>query len=163
MVATVSAEKNELSRFHMGIRGSVTISDMSRTGTSLVFPSGGIAADFKIAPIPLYLETGLYYMNKGYSTARVNVSDHSLVMPLLASYHIAVRSDKKMSIQPFCGPFVSYGFNSEEVDYGVRVGCGWNFGRLYANAGYDFGLRDFKEGYCNAAFITIGFNWAGAK
>ena len=27
---------------------------------------GGFAVDFKVAPIPLYLESGLYYVNRGY-------------------------------------------------------------------------------------------------
>lgn len=111
----------------------------------------------------MYLETGLYYINRGVKGESNGYycedDDHGMMMPLLASYHLYFTDN--MSIQPFVGPYIGYGFDSERVDYGIRTGIGWNFGRLYANAGYDFGFE--VDGYKNnTVFVTIGFNFGGS-
>lgn len=167
-----SSSDDEMSRFHMGIRGGLTVNTIGEAD-ALAFPYGGIAMDFKVAPIPIYVESGVYYMNKGYTTDGGNAShDHSILVPVLASYHVPVLSGNKMSVQPFAGGYVSYNFDTEKEDYGVRIGCGWNYGRLYANVGYDIGVKpyevhvsryDTKDYFNNTLFVTIGFNWAGAK
>lgn len=65
---TVNAQLlSEKPRVHLGIRGGVSASSYSGDGIkSKIFPMGGFAVDFKVAPIPLYLESGLYYVNRGY-------------------------------------------------------------------------------------------------
>ena len=65
---TVNAQLlSEKPRVHFGIRGGVSASSYSGDGIkSKIFPMGGFAVDFKVAPIPLYLESGLYYVNRGY-------------------------------------------------------------------------------------------------
>lgn len=169
-------ENLEYPRAHFGIRGQFTSS--SFTGyDALPFAGGGLAADFRIAPIPLYLETGLYYAQKGYKYESYYDEDeketwdnHSVLMPLLVSYHLYFTDN--LSIQPFTGAYVSYGFNAEEVDYGLRFGCGFNFGRLYANVGYDLGLKNYESYDYHAGetkdlksgmlFLTVGFNFAGS-
>lgn len=159
----------EYPKGHFGIRGAFTSNTVSGddiSGESYPFASAGLAADFRIASIPLYLETGLYYMNRGvksendgYYYEDYEDDDHGVMMPLLASYHLYFTDN--MSIQPFVGPYVGYGFDSERVDYGIRTGIGWNFGRLYANVGYDFGFE--VDGYKNnTVFVTVGFNFAGS-
>lgn len=61
-------ENLEYPSFHFGIRGAYTSNRafFSGDGTSdsKIFGSLGLAMDFRIASIPLYLETGWYYMNK---------------------------------------------------------------------------------------------------
>lgn len=168
-------DNNKLSRCHFGIRAGYS-SSSSEDCDPLPSVYGGLGIDFKIAPVPLYLESGLYYMNKGYKyesrwyygTETETYNEHSILTPILLSYHVPLMSNKKMSIQPFVGGYVAYETECEEVDYGVRFGCGWNFGRLYANIGYDLGIyehdgnwnQNFKS---NAFFITLGFNFAGSK
>ncbi len=76
-----------------------------------------------------------------------------------------------MAVQPFAGVVGGYLTETDGFDGAVRVGCGFNFGRLYANVGYDFGLTigDVHEGYFgekwhnNTLFATIGFNLAGTR
>lgn len=157
----------EYPKAHFGIRGAFTLNTWSvdeAETDALPFGSGGLALDFKIASIPLYLETGVYYMNNGckyedrYGDMET-VNNHTIKMPLLASYHLYFTDN--MAIQPFVGPYVGYGFGEERVDYGLRSGIGWNLGRLYLNAGYDFGFE--VDGYRNNNyFISIGFNIAGS-
>ena len=172
MTASAQIVKNlEYPKAHFGIRtaftnNSVSVSDgnYGQFG-SLPFVSGGLALDFRIASIPLYLETGLYYMNNGYKYSydynnyEETINNHSVKMPLLMSYHLYFTDN--MAIQPFVGPYVGFGIDEERVDYGIRAGLGWNFGRLSVNAGYDFGFE--VDGYKNnTVFATIGFNFAGS-
>lgn len=171
MTASAQIVKNlEYPKAHFGIRAAFTSNSVG-TGDDFFeddskaysFVSGGLALDFKVASIPLYLETGLYYINRGYKFDDPYGSgereDNSVMMPLLMSYHLYFTDN--MAIQPFVGPYVGYGIDQERVDYGIRAGLGWNFGRLYVNAGYDFGFE--VDGYKNnTVFATIGFNFAGS-
>lgn len=171
VVATsVSAQSVQYPSFHFGIRGGLTVnsssfSDTNLSGASKSFPYGGLAADFKIASIPLYLETGVYYMNKGYKfeygNYTVKEDDHFIHMPLLASYHIYINDN--MAIQPFAGFAGGYLTKAKEFEGAVRIGCGFNFGRLYANVGYDIGVIKHDRRSNNTFFATIGFNFLGSR
>ena len=173
---TVNAQLlSEKPRVHFGIRGGVSASSYSEDGIkSKIFPMGGFAVDFKVAPIPLYLESGLYYVNRGYKWDNYDDDDEStdnqaIEMPLVVSYHYYLND--KMSIQPFFGGFISQVFDGpfDDLDYGLRLGAGFNYGRAYASIGYDFGLKNFdyygsdysfKSGLF---FFNIGFNFVGSK
>lgn len=154
---------------HFGIRAAFTSNTVTyeyrgveNTSDALPFVAGGLAVDFKIASLPIYLESGLYYMNKGgkydYGYGEEKQDNSCIIMPILASYHLYFTDN--LAIQPFAGPYVGYGIDQEKFESGIRVGCGFNFGRLYANVGYDFGFKtdDLKN---NTLFATIGFNFMG--
>lgn len=172
---TVNAQLlSEKPRVHFGIRGGVSSSTYSGDYfKAKVFPTGGLAVDFKVAPIPLYLESGLYYVNKGFKYKYVDKYDddsqnnHAIEMPVVVSYHYYFND--KMAIQPFFGGFVSAAFDgpNDEVDYGLRLGTGFNYGRAYANIGYDFGLKNWgNDNYSSKSglfFFNIGFNFVGSK
>ena len=176
---TVNAQLlSEKPRVHFGIRGGVSASSYSEDGIkSKIFPMGGFAVDFKVAPIPLYLESGLYYVNRGY---KLDIPDYyydddestnnqAIEMPLVVSYHYYLND--KMSIQPFLGGFISQVFDGpfDDLDYGLRLGAGFNYGRAYASIGYYFGLKNFDYyGSDNSFksglfFFNIGFNFVGSK
>ena len=194
-------------RFHMGLRGGFTISTMSEaTGEALFFPYGGFGADFQIAPIPLFMGIGTFYMNRGYETERVYTSyssyyssysgytsipttytskdqkdRHSIVIPITLSYHINVAPN--LFLNPQIGVVTSFDVEEDDdelVDYSLRVGFGLNFGRLYFDFGYDYGLKDWSVEHYNYGssysgksstnlgnsgvfFMTLGFNWAGSR
>lgn len=174
---SVSAQSYDYPKFHMGIRGGFSINSVGHDTKTLLFPQGGLDMDFRIAPIPLYLETGVNYMNKGYKLEfdydeSETEDDHYVYMPLLLSYHVYFND--KLAIQPFVGGTFGYLTESESFESALRIGCGFNFGRLYANIGYDFGLtgHDVDHGYydgyydswkSNSFFMTIGFNFAGSR
>ena len=158
----------EYPRGHFGIRSAFTSNTLTMYGAKFdakSFVSGGLAADFRVASIPLYLETGAYYINRGYKLKDFDYGydfdedNHSVMVPLLMSYHLYLTDN--MAVQPFVGPYVEYGFDREEVSAGIRTGVGYNFGRLYVNVGYDFGFN-IDEKKNNAFFATIGFNFAGS-
>lgn len=186
-VATVSAQSYDYPRFHMGLRVGMSSTSNSFSSNydgekpeskSLNTPYGGLALDFRVAHAPLYLETGVYYMDKGaeYEANDGYTSDSrralSINMPLLLSYHYYL--SEKVAVQPFAGVVGGY---LTDVDKGftgaARVGCGINYGRLYANVGYDIGLTSHEmdryewdfygcDRKMNTLFVTIGFNFIGA-
>lgn len=168
---------------HFGIRAGISSTDVlgdmwdgDNDATALTAPMLGIAYDVKVAKLPFYVETGLYYMNRGqkykgtshyngqFSSYKETVNNHSLLVPALISYHAYVKKD--MSIQPFMGPYLAYGFKDEEVDYGWRMGCGFNAKQFYVNVGFDFGLKDDFDthpGEVSSLFLTVGWNFLGKK
>lgn len=174
---TVNAQLlSEKPRVHFGIRGGVSASSYSLDGMeSKIFPMGGFAVDFKVAPIPLYLESGLYYVNRGYKLDipdeyydDESTNNQAIEMPIVVSYHYYLND--KMSIQPFFGGFVSQVFDGpfDDLDYGLRLGAGFNYGRAYASIGYDFGLKNWDYGHDKSFksglfFFNIGFNFVGSK
>ena len=178
-------------RFHMGIRGGLTAStltgDIDKVWGSddaikgLWYPTGGFGLDFQVAPVPIFLGLGLYYQNQGYSYEyrgkTKDVDAHCVQLPLTASYHINVAPN--LFINPFLGPWFSYNctdldednkdWNDDRFDYGVRFGCGMNFGRLTLDLGYDIGLKNWYDGskdysiHTGIFFMTVGVNWAGSR
>lgn len=175
-------------RFHMGLRAGITSNTYGGDAKNidpLVFPTGGFALDFQVAPIPIFVGMGLNYVNYGYSydiygDTETDTDPHGIQFPLTASYHINVAPN--FFVNPFFGGFVSYafdspeGFGDEQVNYGIRLGCGINFGRLTLDIGYDLGLANlggeyYEYGYgyrkwdinTSTVFMTIGFNWAGSR
>lgn len=174
---TVNAQLlSEKPRVHLGIRGGVSASSYSGDGIkSKIFPMGGFAVDFKVAPLPLYLESGLYYVNRGYKLDipddyyydDESTNNQAIEMPIVVSYHYYLND--KMSIQPFFGGFISQVFDgpNDDLDYGLRLGTGFNYGRAYASIGYDFGLKNWGEdGHSSKSglfFFNIGFNFLGSK
>lgn len=166
---------SEKPHVHFGVRAGLSVSSWSGEGMkALAFPTGGLAVDFKVAPIPLYLETGAYFINKGYKYRRSYDADtyetkHVLggEIPVVASYHYYFTDD--MAIQPFFGGFVSFQDDGyDNVDAGLRFGTGFNYRRLYANVGYDLGLKNMNgdsDYSCKSGFffVTIGYNFVGSK
>lgn len=159
-------------RFHLGLRAGLTSSSVDDS-YSLLSPYGGLAMDWRISPLPIYLESGLYYMNRGFSNHyNYNYDNHSLVIPFTVGYHAYLADN--MSLQPSFGVFHSYSLDYETVDFGFRIAIGWNYKRLYLNLGYDigsshieyesaWGYYDTYSGLTTTSFMTIGFNLAGRR
>lgn len=148
----------------------------------------GFAIGTRIAPVPLYFESGLYYTEKG-GKSKIDGSKFTygldyLEVPLVFKYKIFASPD--VSIEPFMGGFLSCGvagkikdFNQREAyhsfdsdidphfhrfDGGVRLGCGASFQMLYVEASYDIGLAnvgndDFDDTHTGCFNLTIGLNF----
>ena len=104
-------------------------------------------------------------------------------MPITVKYHVNLAPN--LFLQPFLGPWFAYNltdideenkdWNDDRFDYGLRFGCGLNYGRLYFDFGYDLGLKNWydRDGRYNndkdytinrgVLFVTFGFNWAGER
>lgn len=160
---------DDVAPFHFGFRAGVSFSELNYSNADvLTAPYGGLAFDFKIAKVPVYLETGMYYMNMGtkyddfWNDGKATCDNNSLMVPLVGSYHFRVGRD--MTIQPFSGMYVSYGFDYDKADFGLREGVGFTAGKFYANIGANYGLveQDGDAEHCSL-FLTVGFNFIGDK
>lgn len=181
-----SAQHISYPKFHLGVRAGYTFNNVTGKQQHFEYYScsepishnsiyGGVSMDFRITPFPLYLETGAYWMNRKYSyvaditvesvpSTTMTVKDDFFHIPLLFSYHFYLNDN--MAIQPFAGGYGGYLRNSESFGYGVRLGCGVNYRRFYANVGYDIDLskhkwNKYKVDHFNALFITLGYNIIG--
>lgn len=173
-------------QYHFGVRAGISDTqaladdwDGDYCSKDKLGPMVGVALDAKIAKLPFYIETGAYFMNRGWKYSadlyhdtpshgyhRVTWSEDnsSLLIPVMLSYHAYI--NKTMSFQPFFGPYVAFGFEDDATDYGLRMGCGFNIKQFYVNMGVDAGLRsDFNthEGNVSSLFMTVGWNFIGKR
>jgi hypothetical protein len=93
-------------------------------------------------------------------------------MPLVFGYHFNVAPN--LFVSPYMGGFMSYCvvddniiIRDDQFNYGLRIGCGLNFGRLTFDMAYEYGLKNFGEKHYDIRtgtfFATIGFNIAGER
>ena len=136
---------------------------------------------------PLYLETGLYYTEKGgrgrADGTRFTYSLNYIELPMVLKYKYFV--DRSLSVEPFLGGYLAYGvsgkikdfgireayssfssspYSFERFDGGLRLGCGISYDLLYADIGYDIGLAnishdDFNTSHNGALILTVGVNF----
>lgn len=187
--ARFNGANREAPAAHIGIRAGVGFSEYGNLNRpkELITPVGGVHLDIKVAKLPIYIETGAYYMDMGtkfrdrwyYNGNHYNngiyyegsnkyrydeigrpyryesgsyyrngadqytLHNHSIMVPLALSYHIYLNDN--LVLQPFTGVYGSYGFTSEEWDFGIREGIGLSFGHLNVSIGVNVGLLDQKQ------------------
>lgn len=135
---------------------------------------------------PIFLESGLYFTQKGCSKEKNNyVNLNYLEIPILLKYGIQVADE--IAVLPFIGPTFSYGiggkmkggdgadkedsFGSNKYsrgDVGIKLGCGAEYNKLYLEAGYQFGVTNIADWkianndasvHNGALFINLGVNF----
>ncbi len=138
---------------------------------------------------PLWLESGLFYSEKGGKThhlwgfidEKVTYRLTYLQLPVVIKYSFNVDDD--FYVMPFVGGYLATGiagktkyyttrqvessFNSDgfhHFDGGLRLGCGAEYKMLYAEVGYDLGLAnvshsDFDSAHTQSFFVNIGVNF----
>lgn len=156
-------------QMHIGVRSGITFSTMDYDNAeALVAPYGGLALDFKVSKLPIYIETGAYYMDKGcryeswwdnhHNHNDYTDHNHSIYMPAVVSYHFYI--GKTMTLQPFSGFYTSYGFDYKKADFGVREGAAFTYNQLYANMGVNIGVveQDGDKEHMSL-FLTVGVNF----
>ena len=152
-------------KMHIGVRGGITFSTMDYGNAEvLTAPYGGLAVDFKVAKLPIYVETGAYYMDKGcryeWWGDHKDYTDHnhSIFIPAVASYHFYI--GKNMTLQPFTGFYTSYGIDYEKLDFGIREGVAFTYNQFYTNLGVNAGLVEQVGDEEHASiFLTVGVNF----
>jgi len=154
----------------------------SRVGMTL----GGVLGLRVSNSVPLFLESGLYYAQKGGKKNDLKVGLHYLEIPVLIKYGIKV---EQVAILPFFGPYFgfgiagktkyepanyehssfsdkgeAYGAGFKRFDMGFKLGCGVEYNMLYGELGYEFGVTDISdinnyEGRNGNFFMNVGINF----
>ena len=132
--------------------------------------NAGFVAGTQLVPgTPLFVESGLFYTEKGgkseNSADKFTYNLNYLEVPLLLKYKIYTAGD--LTVEPFLGGYVACGVggkikdfnyrtaydsfgdkyddNFRRFDGGVKVGCGIGFDIFYVGASYDVGLANIGK------------------
>jgi len=156
----------------------------------------GVVANVPIAQ-NFYVQPGLYFTAKGSKLEcefhgsywkdeeKYEATPYYLEIPVLASYRIPLSDDIKIHIN--AGPYIAYGlggklkeldsddnddiFGSDGIanrfDFGLNVGAGVSFKKIYAGLGYEFGLLNLGKEIENYEysmktrnfFIQVGYDF----
>ena len=150
-------------------------SDKGRTG----FVLGGVVGLRVSDSSPVFLESGLYYSERGgkdSKSSKVDAFDPNLPdghlnyleIPVLIKY--GVTAENNIAILPFIGPYLSLGVSGnyrylKHPEVGLKVGCGVEWNNLYAEALYQFGLSNIADAkgepssHGHSLGINIGINF----
>lgn len=138
----------------------------SRTGVNV----GAVYGVQLAGNTPLWMETGLFYSEKGGQAAvaaeKVKCRLSYLQVPIVVKYSFDVYDD--LYINPFLGGYLALGVGGKQKNYGtaaanyadrhadssfdtfkrfdggLRIGCGAEYQMVYAEVGFDFGLANIS-------------------
>ena len=156
----------------------------AKTGMTLAGVVGLRASD----STPVFIESGLYYTERGAKDGKFRVGYNNLEVPLLVKY--GIKATDEIAVLPFFGPYFSYAFNGKtkqvELDgtksvgtfdekraftgglkranMGFKLGCGAEYNKIYLEVGYQFGITnvckdDDLSAHSNALFVNFGVNF----
>ncbi len=150
-------------------------------GTKTGLTLGGVVGLRLSDVTPVFLESGLYYTERGAKKDKNKIGLTYLELPVLIKYGIQATDD--IAILPYIGPYFSYGFAGKyknkalgisessydtfkHLDMGIKIGCGAEYNKLYAELGYQFGIANIaKENPADldakghALFVNVGVNF----
>ena len=148
-------------------------------GTKVGMNLGGVIGLRLSQSTPVFLESGLYYSERGAKDGKDKASLTYLELPVLIKYGIQTGGD--FVVLPYIGPYFSYGIagktkikeagindSSYEFfkhgDMGFKLGCGAEYNKLYVELGYQFGVTnickdDNLSSHSNALFVNFGVNF----
>ena len=146
---------------------------------------GGVIGFQLSSEHPVYLESGLSYIEKGgkgdYKGEKHTYSLKYLLLPIVVKYRYEL--DDAFSVQPFVGGYFATGVGGKIRNYaelesvsafsgntfrrfdgGLRLGCGFEYQIMYAEACFDFGLanisrNDFASSHTRCLYFNIGVNF----
>lgn len=150
-------------------------------GTKVGMNLGGVIGLRLSQSTPVFLESGLYYSERGAKDGKDKASLTYLELPVLIKYGIQTGGD--FVVLPYIGPYFSYGIagktkikeagiNDSSYDFfkhgdmGFKLGCGAEYNNLYAEVGYQFGVANILEdneadgeARNHAFYINVGVNF----
>lgn len=176
---------------YYGVRLGMSISSISGDipevkplGSKIGLTLGGIIGLRCSNTTPVFLESGVFYTERGAKKGKASVSYNTIEIPLLVKYGIKATDD--IALLPFLGPTFSYAVSGkakdkeanieygafEEKDWsalkranmGIKFGCGAEYSNLYLELAYQIGItnicKDGKySGHSNAFLINFGVNF----
>ena len=131
---------------------------------------------------PVFLESGLYYTQRGGKNGSLTADLNCLEIPLLIKY--GIKATDEIAVMPFIGPYFAYGIAGEteyEVngkkekertykhflnhnDMGFKLGCGVEYNMLYLEIAYQMGVANIADDddlsiHANQLSINFGVNF----
>ena len=170
----------------LGINFATLTGDTPDLGTKTGLNFGGTVGLRLSDTAPVFLESGLYYTGSGASKDKNSISLNYLELPILIKYGVQLNDD--IALLPFMGPTFRYGLfggkwktsgagkvdsfgdgKFKRADMGIKLGCGAEFNKLYAELGYQFGITNIADwqlangddasAHNGAFFFNVGVNF----
>lgn len=172
---------------YYGVRLGMTVADLggdADTDSKVGMTLGGVIGLRVSQSTPVFLESGLYYTERGAK----DVGYSNLEIPLLIKY--GIKATDEIAILPFVGPYfaracwgktktfdeeagktVKVGTFDEKkwtglkrLNMGFKVGCAAEYNKLYMEVGYQFGVSNISKVddltfRSNAFFANFGVNF----
>jgi hypothetical protein len=168
-----------------GLTGATLTGDLDmgmKTGMTLAGVVGLRASD----STPVFLESGLYYTERGGKDGKARVGYNNLEIPIIVKY--GIKATDEIALLPFIGPYFSYAFSGKtkieeggatvsvgtfdekkwtglkRANMGFKIGCGAEYNKLYLEVGYQLGITNLSKdedlsGHSNALFVNFGVNF----
>jgi hypothetical protein len=178
------------STVYYGVRMGLNLSTITGDGTDDASMKAGLnlggVVGLRVSDAtPLFLESGLYFTMSGANGKGKNVVNlNYFEIPILMKYGIQATDD--IAILPYIGPTLRFGIGGKtkeekstgldsygsfskdgaynRPDVGIKIGCGAEYNKLYAELGYQFGITNIYDSdnisnHNGALFINIGMNF----
>ena len=163
------------------LTGDVEWGNMDYSGMRTGFTLAGIIGLRLSETAPVFLESGLYYTQRGGKDGSYTADLNCLEFPVVVKYGIKATDD--IALLPFFGPYFALGVGGEvehsgvngkeksstydflnRNDIGVKLGCGIEYNLLYAEVAYQFGLHNIADNndntiHANQVSVNFGVNF----
>lgn len=172
----------------IGMTGATLSGDIEGLGTKAGLTMAGVIGLRISSTAPVFLESGLYYTERGGKKDKISVGYNNLEIPILVKY--GFKATDEIAVLPFLGPTFSYAISGKtkqagpsgiekvgsfdekkaftgglkRANMGFKLGCGFEYNNLYLEAGYQFGITnvckmDEASLHSNALFVNFGVNF----
>ncbi len=166
----------------MGLSLGMMSGDNNATGMKAGLNLAGIIGLRVSQTSPVFLESGLYYTQRGGKDGDYTMNLKYLEVPIVIKYGVKATDD--IALLPFIGPYFSWGIGgkyeylnevSKETadrssydlvnhgDMGMKVGCGLEYDMLYLEIGGQIGIANIADDkgtiHSNALFVNFGVNF----
>ena len=173
---------------YYGVRFGGTLASISgdlSVGTKVGLTLAGVVGLRLSTSSPVFLESGLYYTQRGAKNDLFDITHNNLEIPLVVKY--GFKATDEIALLPFIGPYFAYAVSSDQKytgpeikdkdgnvisgvnrvnrnNMGFKLGCGAEYNKLYLELGYQFGITniwdsDDDTGHNNALFLNFGVNF----
>jgi hypothetical protein len=172
---------------YYGVRFGGTVASINgdlSVGSKVGLTLAGVVGLRLSSSAPVFLESGLYYTQRGAKNNDYEIKHNNLEIPLVIKY--GFQATDEIALLPFFGPYFAYGVSTDEnlkSDYaknhdvrvnrnnmGFKLGCGAEYNKLYLEVGYQFGITNIvdddyssdwnnKSAHNNALFLNVGLNF----
>lgn len=158
------------SRLYFGARLGLSMAGVTHAGSKAGLTLGGVVGLRVSDTVPVFLESGLSYTQRGGKEDGTTLGLNYLELPVLIKYGIPVAND--VHVMPLIGPYFSYAISGriknknvdpgmdissfrdgwyKHPDMGIKVGCGAEFNNLYLELAYKFGIANIADNNLESA------------
>ena len=166
---------------YYGVRFGGTLASVSgdySVGSKIGMTLAGVIGLRVSSSTPVFLESGLYYTQRGAKDDDWEITSNNFEIPLVIKY--GFKATDEIALLPFFGPYFAYAVSSEyeykgetapkdsfrpnRNNMGFKLGCGAEYNKLYLEVGYQFGVTNFVDSdditaHNNALFLNVGVNF----